>query len=99
MKIKHTLVLGTGALFVLIVIVSSVGIGAIYLVKQHTAAIVQANHASITYMHRMLKNIEKGDAQSLKKLRAICINKWGILPKKEKVSQQKNCGMIINTIQ
>lgn len=90
MKIKHTLVLGTGALFVLIVIVSSVGIGAIYLVKQHTAAIVQANHASITYMHRMLKNIEKGDAQSLKKFESDLHKQMGnITEEGESVATKK----------
>ena len=99
MNIKQTLIVGTGTLFVLIVIVSIVGISTIYMVKQHTAAIVQANHASISYMHRMLKNIEKGDALSLKKFERDLQKQMGNIPKREKVPQQKNYGMIISNIQ
>lgn len=68
MTIKRKLIVGTGVLFSLLLIVSIVSIGSLYYLKQHTAAIVQANHNSIEYMHRLLQNLENNSAASTREI-------------------------------
>ena len=73
MRIKTKLTLGVGLLFLLIIILSIVGVKYSYELKQDTENILEANYKTLEYSRNMLTSLEDGSDKSLKSLNPICI--------------------------
>jgi len=67
MRIKTKLTLGVGLLFLLIIILSIVGVKYSYELKQDTENILEANYKTLEYSRNMLTSLEDGSDKSLKK--------------------------------
>lgn len=67
MRIKTKLTLGVGLLFLLIIILSVVGIKYINELKADTENILVANYNSLEYSRNMLETLDKGDNQAFEK--------------------------------
>ena len=66
MKIKTKLTLGVGLLFLLIILLSLVGVRNINALKQDTEYILVANYNSVEYARYMLSSLEDNTTESLK---------------------------------
>lgn len=67
MRIKTKLTLGVGLLFLLIIILSVVGIKYVSELKSDTENILVANYNSLEYSRNMLETLDKGDNQAFEK--------------------------------
>ena len=67
MRIKTKLTLGVGLLFLLIIILSIVGVKYSYELKQDTENILEANYKTLEYSRNMLTSLEDSSDKSLKK--------------------------------
>ena len=66
MKIKTKLTLGVGLLFLLIILLSLVGVRNINALKKDTEYILVANYNSVEYARYMLSSLEENTTESLK---------------------------------
>lgn len=65
MKIKTKLILGVGLLFVLVVLLSSLGMRQIWKLSEETKSILKANYNTLDYVRNMLSSLDKINTDTL----------------------------------